>query len=143
MFIKINKKLILENQSVSRDSRFMLGVNHGFHDSILPHTIIKSYSDLNTIKPKDRYKESAISHDLGIRLASMAASKATVGGATYMGLEGLKDLTMDKPDDIDQAFTVIPAVAASWLTSDFISKKVPKYHRHVLKDKSIYMKPKD
>jgi len=136
MKFQLNKELIQEQtKDLINNSKFMHGINHGFHDSILPEHMIKSYSNPTTIKKPLRDKESALSQDLGLRMGSMIASKALIGGTTYAGLQSIL------PEDTNQAFSVVPSVAASWLGSDLFSKNMPRIHRKIVGEKnSIYRK---
>jgi len=139
---EINKKEILE---ILESSGFMVGVNKGFHDSPLPTFAVKSYSDLDKLKPGLRKDDVAIAQDLGLRLGTQAISKATIGGLVFTGARGVQHFAQDSGYDIDPSSdssfiaASIPAIAAAWYGSDKAGKYIPHIHKKVVTfEKSIY-----
>jgi len=137
MKIEINKKILTEAAG------FMLGVNKGFHESPLPTFAVKSYSDIDKLKPHLRNDNEAIAHDLGLRLGSTLATKAALGGTVY----GLARAAQSHfaPDGIDidsdqsKLLASIPAIATAWYASDKLTNHLPTAHKKVFGEKgSIY-----
>ena len=120
----------------------MIGVRHGFFDSVLPNKIVEKYSDIPSLKPHLAQDDHAIAQDLGLRLGTQMASKATVGAAVFAGLNGIDGYGDDDKTGIDaltDPMKIIPSGAAAWLTSDYINKFLPGNHKRIVgKERSIY-----
>lgn len=102
---------------------------------------MKNYSDLSTLKNNKKSDDVAIAQDLVLRMGSQALSKATVGGSTYAAVNQAQQLAdLDVSDHASLLINGVPAVAAAWMASDMLNKKIPKLHQNALGNKSIYKK---
>ena len=136
--MKIDKKEILE---LMESSKLMVGVNHGFHDSILPTTAIKSYSKLEDLKPELRNDDRAISQDLALRLGTQVASKATLGAAALATIDQIPDYGNDELHGLDAVkdpYKIIPTIGIAWAGSNYANKFLPNIHKGIFGEKSIY-----
>lgn len=127
---RINKKFIIQ-----LTENLMIGVNKGFHASPIPGWAVKNYSKLEDLKPELRNDNSAITQDLSLRLGGQALAKATVGGVTALGLDAIRD---EISPDASDAYIAVPAIAAAWKASTHINDYIPKLHKKVFKNASIY-----